>query len=70
MLSKDMSKIIMIEDNFDMKNQYPNNTIIVDSWKGTPYDNILLGEIFPLLVQCNAVTDVREVIKSHKSKAK
>ena len=66
---KPLSQVIMIDDNRHMKQTYPDNTIHIDNWNGTPYDDTLLNTVIPILEECNAANDVRTILSSYKKKA-
>ena len=63
-----LSKVIMVDDNPNMKSIYPDNTIHIDKWNGTPSDDFLLGEILPILKKCESEEDVRNIIHECKYK--
>ena len=60
---KPLSDIIMVDDNISMRDFYPDNTIYIQKWNGMPQDDVLMGDIFPILEQCAQADDVRKVIK-------
>ena len=66
---KPLSQVIMIDDNRHMKDTYPGNTIFIDRWNGTPYDDTLMNTIMPILQKCEEIDDVRKVLQSFKKKA-
>ena len=59
-----LSEVIMIDDNPNMKKLYPNNTIAINKWNGTPLDHQLLDEILPILEKCENAPDIRPIIKN------
>ena len=59
-----LSAVILVEDNPDAKRMYPDNTIIVPKWNGTPHDDILVTWLPEMLRRCVIAGDVREVIRS------
>lgn len=63
-----LSHVIMVDDNYQMRNYYPQNTIYIDRWSGTPLDNTLMTKILPILEQCAAADDVRPIIKENGEK--
>lgn len=63
-LTKDMSRIILIDDSANAKKFYPDNNYQITRWNGTPNDSCLLGEVVPMLESCSRAEDVRDVIRS------
>ncbi|EAX89426.1 NLI interacting factor-like phosphatase family protein [Trichomonas vaginalis G3] len=60
-----LSHVIMVDDNYHMRDLYPQNTIYIDKWTGTPYDTTLLDKLLPLLETCAISDDVRPIVKDH-----
>lgn len=63
-LTKDMSKIILIDDSSNAQKFYPDNNYQITRWNGTPNDSCLLEEVIPILEACSRADDVREVIRN------
>lgn len=63
-----LSHVIMVDDNYQMRNYYPQNTIYIDRWNGTPLDDTLLSKILPILEECASSDDVRPIIKENGEK--
>ena len=58
------NEIILVEDNIFSKKYYPENTIIVPKWIGSPKDNILINWLPEILDDCVKSDDVRDVINN------
>lgn len=60
--------VILVDDNKDNMKFYPKNTILVPSWWGSPYDEVLIQDVIPALDMCAAVKDVRPVISQFRKR--
>lgn len=62
LLNRPFSHVIMVDDNGGMKKYYPDNTLNVPIWNGSPKDKYLLETALPILEQCAISADVRPIL--------
>ncbi|EAY02747.1 NLI interacting factor-like phosphatase family protein [Trichomonas vaginalis G3] len=60
-----LTKVVMVDDNYQMRSYYPQNTIYIDRWSGTPLDDVLMSKILPILEKCADAEDVRPIVKEY-----
>ena len=65
MVRDDLKRVILVDDNMAAKKFHPKNTIVIESWKGSPKDTAFADQIIPTLTECLSVEDVRLVIHDH-----
>lgn len=71
MLGRNMSDLVFVDDNdFQALKINNNNTIVIPMWKGIPNDNALKGWLIPILNNCIAAKDVRDIIYNLSSKSR
>ncbi|KAF8655081.1 hypothetical protein AX16_003246 [Volvariella volvacea WC 439] len=68
-LNRDLSKVIMLDTNPEHVSTHPENSIVLDKWKGDPRDNNLIAMI-PFLESIGIYkpADVRPILQAYAGK--
>lgn len=71
MLGRNMNELVFVDDNdYQALKVNNNNTIVIPMWKGIPNDNALQGWLMPILDNCIAAKDVRDIICNISNKVR
>jgi Dullard-like phosphatase family protein len=63
-LKRNLKKVILFDDKVATAKIYPNNSVQILSWQGTPEDNNLLNWLVPILERCLTTDNVRDIISN------